>query len=736
MQRQSLKGYTFHLRPGTVLAGADGKGQNGLKGRLAQVKVLPRALGEKELEYAFGTPRRPGVRVFGLPLSAVPEPREFGPERPEERLVGLQAMDWRIAPESTPEELHHIARMLRREGFDLLFASGSFRYLFAEKYGDRNWWAAMPWRVYRQTLQRLAAACEAEGLGLVLHLTANLGLYPDLQREFAGMVSQDLSGKEVDWPNYYGRPICPNNVAFRQKYHARLRELFTLAPTLAGMMIDETAYGPAYTGCGCDTCRRLFAERFGGAAPPKPDDPAVWGNVQAPLWRDWLRFRCDSIRGNKAALKETVLAGLGEGALFTSCNYNPASAHIPRLHGANQLEYPVDLDFYECEPCHPWSWRHGIAEGKYLQSNGRPILLNGYSMSLSQAYFQMLLAAVMNWGNHQWSEFNQYRLIPPRWFRFWRPLNYGLESLAEVALVISPMDNVVSDYNEKHGNLPKEYFGWAQALTEAHVPFDVIRCDRLANCARRYRTLIIPNSLCWGDQGVAALQAFLDGGGRVVASGRSFSLTETGVARRPSRWRGRMTQLAELHGERYYAPKIGRGWIGEGGAWLDERDPEAKAKMLAAALADGEPPLTTTLPPEVVVQGERQNYRGHQGVVLRLLNLTGTRAADGGYAVPGARDFEFIRYPEVPGGHTITVKVPGTVAHGWMVSPDFEGMVRLETRMLAGGRCQIRLPMFARYAVVYLATAGDLPRELAPDFPAHDTLPPILPFEFRYCSVR
>ena len=742
LRTQSLEGYEYVPEKGIVVVGAqDAKKTNAFYGRIDMVKIVDFAMNPKQVEYAFGTPRRPTPKVFAVPMASVPEQtdKSFEPEQERDKWSALQVVDWRIAPETTYDELRQIATMIKKNGFNALFVSGSFRYLFAERYGDRNWWAAMPWTVYQQTLFQLNRACSEADLDFVLHLTANLGLYPDLEREFKGMVVREIDNpdKEIDWPNYYGRGICPNNAAFHEKYLARLRELFKTAPHLSGLMIDEISYGNAYTGCGCSTCRSLFQKRF-GKEPPSPQDKGTWGNYASEAWRQWVMFRCDSVRNNQQIMADAV-QNAKPNALFTGCNHNATEAHKPRLHGINPLRYAGNLLFYENEPCHPWSWRYGIAEGKYLQSDGRPLLMQGYSSSLSQAYFQLLFSAVMNWGNSQWTDFNQYRMIPVKWFSFYRPLGYGLSSAAEIALVVSPEDNVISDYNSTHGNVPMDYIGWVQVLTEHHILFDVIRIDNLAISGKKYQILVVPHTMCWSDNELDALQSFLNRGGRVFASPDSFSLTPDGAMRSKREWRGAMVELPECYGERYVMPRIGVGWYGNGGAWYDDRDKDIPKRMLEAI---GYEPQTqvfsTNLPGDVVVNCDKQKYRDYEGFVIRMFNLTGTRASDGGFAVPGDKEYEFTDYPPLKENHWLGLRTAEPIHAAYMISPDFSERVLLDFTLDRDSGCvSVKLPGLARYNLIYLATKGNLLKDIAPNVSEiKGIMPTVEEFDVRWTSVR
>ena len=731
--------FTFTTRPGRIFAGAADKNlTGGFSGRIEQVQVLKRAFNAKEVEYAFGTPRRPTVRVEKPPMPAIPVRGEgdFAPQSSRDKLTALQVVDWRFAPECSREEIEHSVKMLKDAGFDMLFVGGSFRYMFAEKYGDRNWWAAIPWRTYKETVNLLDGVCHENQLPLVLHLTANLGLLPDADREFAGMTLRELSDpkKVVAWKNYFGFPLCPNNPDFQEKYLARLRELFSAAPNLAGLMIDETTYGPGYTACGCRHCREKFLASYADKMP-NPADKNVWHNFDSKLFRQWMIFRCNST-GEHVQRMEELVKNYGEEKVFTGCEYNPSEAHMQILHGFNPLRNPYNLLFYECEPCHPWDWRRIIAEGKYFASTQKELLLHAYGASISQSYFQQLMASVMNWSFQQWTEFNDFRFNPVNWFTFWRPLSFGKESMAQIALVVAPEDNTVSDYNYTHGDCPREYYGWAQALTEEHIPFDVIRTCDIKSLAGRYKLLVMPNAMSWSDEELDDLRQYLKQGGKAVATGKSFSLTPDGEAREPVKFKGDIRLITEFLGEKYHMPRIGAGWYGNGGSYFDERDPKAKEAMLKSAAFGKYSPISTRLPAEVIVNLYCQKYDQYGAVVVKLLNLTGTISHNKGYAVPGKKDYEFINYPTVEDNCSVTLRSKKKLTAAYMISPDFNEIVTCQVNDNGNGAYTVNFPLLARFGILYCPTENDLVKAMAPNAEYMDGTPRILPFDFRYISIR
>jgi hypothetical protein len=98
------------------------------------------------------------------------------------------------------------------------------------------------------------------------------------------------------------------------------------------------------------------------------------------------------------------------------------------------------------------------------------------------------------------------------------------EALADVALVF-PGQTVlasVSVFTMDPEKCLYDYLGWAQALTELHVQWDALPDDRL--CLERiqpFKIVVLPSAACLSEEGINALLAYVEGGGRLVISGEA-----------------------------------------------------------------------------------------------------------------------------------------------------------------------------------------------------------------------
>ncbi len=96
------------------------------------------------------------------------------------------------------------------------------------------------------------------------------------------------------------------------------------------------------------------------------------------------------------------------------------------------------------------------------------------------------------------------------------------ESLADVALVFpgQSLPASVSVFTMDAEKCLYDYLGWAQALTDLHVQWDVVLDDRLSpQRIKPFKVVVLPSAACLSDKTIDAILAYAEGGGRVIVSG-------------------------------------------------------------------------------------------------------------------------------------------------------------------------------------------------------------------------
>ncbi len=707
----------FAASEGNLRIGITGKDQRPgdfFEGEIAEIKIYDFALDSTSINRNSRAPIRMGVKVMGVPKSMDFELEDKTDDRSKEEWIATnRAIGWPIAPEITAEEANEVCRNIRAKGFDTVFLSGRYRYMFAEDWGQRNWWNAVPWDQYLKTTSLFSKACKDHGLRLVMHLTSNLALYPDYERLFKGMETRFVDTDEPgEWPRYFGYALCPNNPDFQQMYLGRLKEMMRIVKP-DGMMIDETGFSPTEVPggrtCGCQHCRSQFTEQYGFEIPSDTSDVNVWKNWDNEQWRAWQKFRTESVGRWAGKRKAAIDEVIGE-TLFTACSSCPLQAFTAQLAGGDGETFMQHgtIFFYESQPATPWSWRKVVAEGKYIDALG-PVILFVNTASVSQAYWTHILGMAHGWCNHQWPEFNQWRVLPVVWQEKWQNIWLGNESIANVAVIYSSPTRTLSGKYVEPENDMTEYLGWAQALTEMHIPFDVVTALQLTpEKLSRYDLVILPDTFCLSQSQNDVLRNFVKNGGNMIATdessvydyegrrGDNFALADVfGVELTGNQRAAKLGDLTGPAGERYpfaaggyciveaadaqtmfkrasddkpivtvneygkgkcayaalqlgtgwYMPQVGVGWYGEAGYWSDNREKSSK-RIIEKLVGDL---LTAPVKTENVPDEVIVNVVRHntRGYSGTIIHLVNALGTKfEEYAlVPPETDFEFVDYP-------------------------------------------------------------------------------------------
>lgn len=321
-------------------------------------------------------------------------------------------------------------------------------------------------------------------------------------------VSQD--GEPQIYNGY--RSVCPSGDYYQHEMFSVIGEILERYP-LAGfflnwMSFNEVDYSRQYRGvCRCEACRERFAAFAPGTALPRgPEDPG---------YARWREFAHGVLEDLGARLSEHVRSLAPDAALI--------------------LGDRADVTFHEANNAvgrELWHLATAEAVGAARTADPlRPVFVNGVAF-VDMPY---------RWAGEDPHHFVQYSLqsiahgAQPSMYimggpehsdftaldaggeilRFHRdhPALYdGLRSAARVGL-IRPGPG-----GGEHSR--REFEGWLLALTESHVPVDVLTATHLHEVAPdRYAALVVPDGGALEDDVVAWWEAFRESGGLVVTTG-------------------------------------------------------------------------------------------------------------------------------------------------------------------------------------------------------------------------
>jgi hypothetical protein len=313
------------------------------------------------------------------------------------------------------------------------------------------------------------------------------------------------------------RSVCPSGAYYQREMFDVLAEVldrYDLAGFFVNWMsFNERDYSRRYWGvCHCAACLAAFREYSGGGAHPTgPDSPgyAAWRSFAAEVLDD-LHAR---MRAHLKDLAPDAALILGDRADVT-------------FHEANNaVGRPL--------------WHHRTAEEVSAARSGdghRPVFVNAvgfvdmpyrWAGEDPHHFAQYLLQAIAHgaqpstyvMGTPADSPFEALRPGGEitRFHRDNSDLYAGLASTARVALVRGSGTDPATAARRT-----AEFQGLYLGLLESHVPFDVVRQDRLADLPPdRYALVVLPDVGALAAGELTAVEAVLAAGGTVVATGDS-----------------------------------------------------------------------------------------------------------------------------------------------------------------------------------------------------------------------
>lgn len=311
------------------------------------------------------------------------------------------------------------------------------------------------------------------------------------------------------------RSVCPSGEYYQSRAFDVIAEVLGRYD-LAGfffnwMSFNEFDYSRTYWGvCHCEACLRGFA-----AFAPEVEHPRT---PDSPGYEVWQTFAAGVLDDLTARMRKHVRALAPDAALILGDR-----ADITFHEANNAVGRPL--------------WHHATAEAVSAARSGadaRPVFVNAVAFVdmpyrwagedphhlrqyLVQALAHGAQPSTYIMGVPEDSPFASVQAAREvtRFHRDHREFYAGLSSSARVALVRTSAA-------DSRSRRTSEFQGCYMSLLERHVPFDVVRQQRLAEVApNRYDLVVIPDGGPLRAEEVAALQGVLAAGGTIALTGDS-----------------------------------------------------------------------------------------------------------------------------------------------------------------------------------------------------------------------
>lgn len=384
-------------------------------------------------------------------------------------------------------------------------------------------------------VKSMIAASRAEGLAYIgrFDTTKSMRKTYDAHPEWF-IVNRDGTPRE-----YAGTyQACPNG-GWAQDYAVQiLKEGMSRYP-MDGVFFNGAGFGTVDYGnvnhgiCVCDNCKRRFHEMYGKDLP-KTDGPAD------PNWRDYLEFQerivaelfdknyaaIKAIQPDVAVLGVTMRNEVARGELQRRVDRPAPEWAYQSGEQSRVIQAAVPgKPFSSTSTAHvDYPWRQALEDGPYhmtrlAQQLGTGAMLDLYLMGT-------------------FDDQDDHRFEPPVKALFqWHKVNEahyaGLRPGARVALY-SGGKGLAALFGD--GKAAAGWRGTYTALLDRRIPFWVVNSERVIDGTTRltprdWDVIILPATAALSDKEAAALDAFVQAGGTVIATGLVGVVDETGKPR-------------------------------------------------------------------------------------------------------------------------------------------------------------------------------------------------------------
>ncbi len=303
--------------------------------------------------------------------------------------------------------------------------------------------------------------------------------------------------------------------------------------------------------CYCDSCKTLFGQATGFDVPtaiagdytmPPAGGPGEAACRAYTLWHNEMRFTQLGLWNDTAKRIKPDLFFIGGPVGGLEPNPNRFTTFAPILFGDHQARSGVNP-----------VWNNGRYAKQMRGFMGQKPIVGIFSIGEEEAYrwkdsvqsgaeIETWLADGTAQGFRPWMTKFNAKPYDTRW----KPVvterydwladraQYlrNTENLARVAMVHSPETVAFYGRGEARARVEDHMSGYYEALVESRIPFEMIDSRQLdAAHIARFRVLVLPNIASLSDAQCRQVRAFVQGGGRIVATHETSLYDETGQRR-------------------------------------------------------------------------------------------------------------------------------------------------------------------------------------------------------------
>jgi hypothetical protein len=390
----------------------------------------------------------------------------------------------------------------------------------------------------------LSRAARAEGMALLARMDSG-GAAEEFFEAHRDWFAVDAEGKPFRSRGLY--VPCVNGPYYHEYIPGLLREI-------AERYRPEGFTDNSWSGlgrdsiCHCENCARKFREHSGKELPKRRD----WDDAAYRQWIQWsYATRLEIWDLNNRATRDAggpdcIWTGMNSGSVAGQCqsfrDYREICARAELVlldHQSRSENGGFQQNGETGKLIHGLlGWDKLIPESTALYQAGRPTfrLTAKPEPEVRLWMLEAFAGGIQPWWHHVGAaqeDRRAFRTVEPlmRWHRANQEYLVNRVPVATVGVVWSQQNTDYYGRDDADLLVEQPFRGITQALIRARVPYLPVHADHIERDAPNLSTLVLPNLAALTDSQAAAIRAFVEGGGGLLATGEAGLCNEWGEAR-------------------------------------------------------------------------------------------------------------------------------------------------------------------------------------------------------------
>ena len=394
----------------------------------------------------------------------------------------------------------------------------------------------------RDLFGELAAAAHADGLVVFARMDSNRA-HEEFFKAHPDWFARQQNGEPYRAGEHY--VTCINSPYYEAYLPDVLREIIERSQPEG---ITDNSWAGLGRGsiCYCENCQKRF-QRLSGEPIPREK------NWDSPFYRRWIEWNYARRIELWELNNQTTKAAGGPHCIWSGMNSGSITGQSSSFRDYREICRRAEIIMLDHQTRGESSgfqenalvgqlihgllgWDKLVPESMAMYQAGRPTFRLSSKPALEARLWMVegMAGGIQPWWHHVGAYHEDRRMYSTAeplmaWHEQNQPYLVNRRPMANIGLVWCQRNTDFYGRDDAEELVERPWHGWANALTEARIPFLPIHLDDLDR--DKPRVIILPNLAALSDEQLARIRRFVENGGHLIATGETSRCDENGGAR-------------------------------------------------------------------------------------------------------------------------------------------------------------------------------------------------------------